>query len=523
MTKEVRVLFFILVLTITPLLIYAFLQVRSLGEDEKMAQAAYEKQMEAVLFSLNQYADDLMSKWVRKLSDQEEPLTHNANDLMIGNESIQLLVLRNMKTKKDSICGNDYVTLDRTIYKSVNEWYSQKDSVMDRLTEYYEAGFQKIQPVEGWKSIDQLLPSQTGITVMVSSKDSILYNVLLILEKKFWIEQILGPRIQEINDEEFTIAVGQWSENQLTPEMLYLTTDFNFEKSYIKSKLWILPDTYLFIQPKGKSYTDLIKSRTKENLNFLIFSLLILAIGAFLMIRNIRNALKVAQLKSDFVSNVSHEIRTPLALIRMYAETLMLGRVPSEEKKTKYYKTIHHESGRLTFLVNNILDFSRIEANKKTYQFEEKNLNQLVTNIYNSFNHHFQEEQIDCRITLAKESLPISVDSQAFEEALSNLIENAIKYGNGKKEISLKTYQEKGFACCSITDQGIGISSSAQKHIFDKFYRVESALTQKTKGTGLGLSLVKHIMESHQGKIDLVSKPQKGSTFILKFPLIPNA
>ena len=519
MTKEVRVLFIILVLTIAPLLIYAFLQVRSLGEDERMAQAAYEKQMEAVLFSLNQYADDLMTRWVRELSDQKQSLHVNADELIVGNESIQMLVLRNMSTQNDSICGNDYVNIDKEVYDHVDLWYANKDSVLSRLTEYYEAGFQKIQPAEDWIEMDQLLPRQTGMMIMVSDQDSSLFNALFILERKYWIEQILGPRIQEVNDEEFTIAVGHWPDNLNAPEMLYRTMAFKFDKSFIKSKLWILPDTYLFIQPKGKSYTDLIKARTQENLNFLLFSLLILAVGVFVMIRNIRNALKIAQLKSDFVSNVSHEIRTPLSLIRMYAETLMLGRVPNEDKKNHYYKTIHHESGRLTFLVNNILDFSRIEANKKTYQFEHRDLNELVEDIYQSFNHHFSEQQIQCRLILSDEKLAVFIDSQAFEEALSNLIENAIKYGNGQSEIQISTYEENGFACCSIKDHGIGISKSAQKQIFDKFYRVESALTQKTKGTGLGLSLVKHIMESHKGRIDVNSKLNEGSTFILKFPI----
>lgn len=519
MTKEVRALFLILTLIITPFLIYSFIQVRSLDDDEKLAAAAYEKQMDAVLFSLNQYAEDLMGRWVRQLTDNQDPLAQNANDLIIGNESIQMLVLRNIQTQKDTICANDYVSLSEQTYKDVNSWYSKKDSVLNRLTAYLNAGFQKIQAADDWTPTENLLPDQTGITIMLYDGDSTLYNALLILERKFWIEQILGPRMQEINEDEFIIAVGQWKEGQSSPLMLYQTSLFKFDKNYIKNKLWILPDTYLFIQPKGKSYTDLIKARSQENLYFLLFSLLVVAIGSFLMIRNIRNALKIAQLKSDFVSNVSHEIRTPLSLIRMYAETLMLGRLTSEEKKNHYYKTIHHESGRLTFLVNNILDFSRIEGNRKTYHFEEKDLNQLVEILHESFTHYFNEKKVDCKLAISKKPLPVSVDSQAFEEALSNLIENAVKYGNGQQEIYISTFEENGFACCSIRDQGIGISKGAQKHIFDKFYRVESALTQKTKGTGLGLSLVKHIMNSHRGEVMVKSKLHEGSTFILKFPL----
>ncbi|MDW3212045.1 MAG: HAMP domain-containing sensor histidine kinase [Reichenbachiella sp.] len=519
MTKEVRALFLILIITVAPLMIYAFIQVRSLDEDEQMAKAAYEKQLDAVLFSLNQYADDMMNRWMRQLADKQNSLSENVNDLIIGNESIQMIVLRNYKTKEDSIYVNDYVSINDNTYEKVDQWYNTKDSVINRLSEYLEAGFQKIQPADDWMAIEELRPDQTGITVMIYDEDSVLHNALFILERKFWIEQILGLQMQKIDHDEFTIAVGHWQEGQQWPTILYQTTLFSLKKNFTKTNLWILPNTFLFIQPKGKSYTELIQSRSRDNLYLLLFSVFVVLIGIFLMIRNIKNTLKVAQLKSDFVSNVSHEIRTPLSLIRMYAETLMLGRVPSEEKKKQYYSTIHHESGRLTFLVNNILDFSRIEANRKTYRFEDSDLNILVGRIYENFSHYFTEHNVDCNLKQSQDPLPVFVDTQAFEEALSNLIENAVKYGNGKNEIDLSTFVSNGYACCSIRDHGIGISKSAQKYIFDKFYRVESALTQKTKGTGLGLSLVKHIMESHQGEVIVESKPNQGSTFTLKFPL----
>lgn len=519
MNKPVQPVFLILILIVVPFLIYAFLQIRSLEEDEEMANAVYEKQMETVLFSLNQYADDMMSQWVRRLSNAQDPISKNAFDLTLGNESIQMLVLREMATKNDSICVNDYVIKGENAQQVINTWYDQKDSTLRRLTAYLAAGFQKIQPAEEWLPIDGLKTDQTGITAMVYDKDSVLYNALFILEPTYWVEQILGSKMQEIDQDDFRLVVYKQDEDVRPPVFLYQTDSFNIAKSSVRKPLWILPDTYLAIQPKGESYTDIIKSRSRNNLYFLLFSLVTVLVGTLLVIRSIRSTLKIAQLKSDFVSNVSHEIRTPLALIRMYAETLMLGRLSSEEKKKHYYQIIHHESGRLTYLVNNILDFSRIEANRKTYQFEDKELNELVETIHTNFSHYFEENKINCELTLSPNPIPISVDPQAFEEALSNLIENAIKYSNGNDAIEVLTYMEGQFACCSVKDHGGGISKTAQKHIFDKFYRVEGALTQKTKGTGLGLSLVKHVMESHQGEVTVDSKPGHGSTFTLKFPL----
>ncbi|MEO9965441.1 MAG: HAMP domain-containing sensor histidine kinase [Reichenbachiella sp.] len=521
MNKPIQPVLLILFFIAVPFLIYAFIQVRSLGEDEEMAQAVYEKQMEAVLFSLNQYADDMMSQWIRRLSSDQQPILENGNDLIIGNESIQLLVLRKMVNQEDSVFLNDYVTKDENLEKQIDRWYQKEDSTLRQLTKYLDAGFQKIQAAEDWKASGGLKAGQVAMTAMVYDQDSVLYNSLMVLEPTYWVEQVLGNKMQEIDQDDFRLGVYKWTHDQQSPRYIYQTDTFDIESSSIKKKLWVLPGMYLSIQPKGESYIDIIQERSKNNLYFLLFSLLTVFIGTALVIRNIRSTLKIAQLKSDFVSNVSHEIRTPLALIRMYAETLMLGRVNTEDKKKHYYQIIHHESGRLTYLVNNILDFSRIEANRKTYHFEEKELNEMVESIHLNFAHLFKEKEMECTLSLCSESVSVSVsvDPQAFGEALSNLIENAVKYSNGSKSIEVSTFVDEGYGCCTVKDYGAGISKAAQKHIFDKFYRVEGALTQKTKGTGLGLSLVKHIMESHQGQVLVDSKPGVGSTFTLKFPL----
>lgn len=518
MQKSARPFILIIFLIVIPLLIYTFLQVRSLNEDEKMAYAIYEKQMETVLFSLNQYADDQMSRWVGKLSGDDATIHKNATNLVLGNESIQLLSIREMATATNNLYLNEYVQSDQDITPNLENWYAEEDSVLRRLSRYLNAGFQKIHPAEGWKSLNGLQGNQIGITSMFFDVDSALYNALFILQSTYWVEQILGPKMQEISQEELRLGVYHWPKSQQQPTFLYQTDSFNTKKQMIKKKLWVLKDTYLTIQPQGESYADIIRERSQNNMYFLFFAILVVLIGAILVLRNIRITLKMAQLKSDFVSNVSHEIRTPLALIRMYAETLMLDRLPSEEKKRHYYEVIHHESGRLTYLVNNILDFSRIEANKKTYRLERKELNELVEGIYSGYTHFFKENNFKTDLSLAENALFVSVDSQAFEEALSNLIENAIKYSGDKKEIEISTYLEDKYVCCAVKDHGIGISRHAQQNIFEKFYRVEGALTQKTKGTGLGLSLVKHIMDAHQGQVIVNSKPGEGSTFILKFP-----
>lgn len=519
MNKNVRSILLLVLLIIIPFLIYAYLQVKSLSDDEKMADVIYKKQMETVLFSLNQYADDVMGQWIRRLSSEHQSIQKNANDLTVNNESIQMLVVRKMETKSDSICLNDYITPSENLSREVNSWYEKEDSVLNKLTKYLSAGFQKIQPANYWNPIDDLKADQSGITIMIYDDDSVLYNVLLVLEPNYWVEQVLGSKMQAIDQEDFRLAVLQYSTGQESPHIVYDTDPFSLSKSYIKKALWILPNTFLAIQPKGKSYGDIVRARSKTNSYFLFFSILVVLAGAFILMRNIKNALRVAQLKSDFVSNVSHEIRTPLSLIKMYAETLLLGRLPSEEKKQHYYQVIHHESGRLTYLVNNILDFSKIEANKKTYQMVNADMNKLIEELCSNYSYSFKEKGVSCELALSDDSIPIKTDAQAFEEALSNLIENAIKYSEKDMSIKISTAIENGFGICHVTDKGVGIEKKEQTQIFEKFYRIEGALTQKTKGTGLGLSLVKHIMDSHGGQVLVSSKKDHGSTFTLKFPL----
>jgi two-component system phosphate regulon sensor histidine kinase PhoR len=519
MSKQIRTVLLILLFIIVPFLIYAFFQAKSLSDDEKMSEVVYERQMETVLFSLNQYADDMMSQWVRRLTNDRFPIDENASKLTLGNESIQMLVLRTMETNNNSIYTNDYVISNDSVSQKIDYWYNKEDSLIQQLTNYLTAGFQKMQAVSNWQKINGLKPSQAGITAMVYDRDSVLYNILFVIESNYWVEQVLGAKMQEIDQADFSMAVLHIPNEQDIPTITYNSGLFDLDKDHIKKKLWILPNTYLSIQPKGESHADLIRARSKNNLYFLLFSMLIVLIGSYFMIRNINDALKVAQLKSDFVSNVSHEIRTPLALIRMYAETLMLGRLSSDEKKQHYYQVIHHESGRLTYLVNNILEFSRIEANRKTYHFEEKDMNELVNKIHSNYSFSFIESDVKCSLFIFSGKININVDAQAFEEALSNLIENAMKYNTESKDISISTTIDDQYAYCHVKDEGVGIPKNLQALVFDKFYRVEDALTQKTKGTGLGLSLVKHIMDSHHGQVLLNSTPNQGSTFTLKLPL----
>jgi signal transduction histidine kinase len=203
----------------------------------------------------------------------------------------------------------------------------------------------------------------------------------------------------------------------------------------------------------------------------------------------------------------------------LFAETLELGRVPSEEKKRQYYGVIHKESQRLTQLINNILDFSRIEAGRREYRFAPTDLNQVVTEVLDAYRFPIEQQGFSLESSLAENLPEIDVDKEALSQALINLVNNAIKYSRDEKSIRLETFHDGAQVRVSVTDHGIGIPSGEQRKIFEKFYRAENSLVHATKGSGLGLALVRHIAEAHGGTVEVVSSPGKGSTFTLVLPL----
>jgi two-component system phosphate regulon sensor histidine kinase PhoR len=273
----------------------------------------------------------------------------------------------------------------------------------------------------------------------------------------------------------------------------------------------------LAIKLKGETIEDLVNQRAKTNLILIIALALILIAGAWLVFRNTKREVELAQVKSEFVSNVSHELRTPLSLISMFAETLEMGRVKSEEKKKEYYSIISQEALRLGKIVNKILSFSKMEAGKRTYNFEEVDLNEIVEQIYDSYRFHLQNNEFEFIFHRHDSPLKIKADSEALSEAIINLLDNAVKYSKDKKRVELLTGEKQESIFLEVTDLGIGIGTEDQKRIFEKFYRVSSGLVHNTKGTGLGLSLVKHIMDAHKGEVTLSSELGNGSTFRLIF------
>jgi signal transduction histidine kinase len=246
---------------------------------------------------------------------------------------------------------------------------------------------------------------------------------------------------------------------------------------------------------------------------------LLLAAGIILTHRNISREMALAKLKSDFVSNVSHELRTPLSLIRLYAETLEMGRLKSDAKCHEYYSIIRKESERLTALINNILDFSRIEAGRKEYDFRETDLGELVRNTLESYRYQIEQNGFAFEERIAEDVPRLRVDREALARSLLNLVNNALKYSQDRKFIGVNVFRDNGSVKLEVVDHGIGIPADEQAKIFEKFYRVGDPLVHNTKGSGLGLSLVRHVVEAHGGQVLVDSAPGRGSKFTICLPL----
>jgi signal transduction histidine kinase len=281
----------------------------------------------------------------------------------------------------------------------------------------------------------------------------------------------------------------------------------------------VFPGLILGIRPHGTTIADISNHWTR--LAFLSLGALSLLMGGGMLFayRSVARELALAKLKSDFVSNVSHELRTPLSLIRLYAETLELGRISSPGKHQEYYEIIRKESERLTSLINNILDFSRIEAGKKEYSFRETDMADLVRSTLDSYRFEIEQNGFQFEQKIDNNLPPLRVDREAIARSLLNLVNNAVKYSATEKYLGVHLYRRDDGVNIEVVDHGIGIPLKEQLKIFEKFYRVGDPLVHNTKGSGLGLSLVRHIVQAHGGVVAVESAPGRGSKFIITLPV----
>jgi signal transduction histidine kinase len=245
----------------------------------------------------------------------------------------------------------------------------------------------------------------------------------------------------------------------------------------------------------------------------------ILVFGLILTIRAVSHELELARMKSDFVSTISHEFKSPLTSIRQLAEMLHSGRVPSEERRRQYYDVLLEQSERLSLLTENILNLARIEEGRKKFTFEKTDLAAILQEIVSSFQDRVRHEGFSIELEIKKALPMIMVDRVAIGQAVTNLIDNAVKYSGESKRAIVSAFDEGAFLSIAVRDFGIGIRKEDLDKVFERFFRGGDELTRTVKGSGLGLTLVREIVEAHRGEVYAGSEPGKGSTFFVRLPL----
>ncbi len=244
--------------------------------------------------------------------------------------------------------------------------------------------------------------------------------------------------------------------------------------------------------------------------------------GAYAIYRGVSRELRVAQLQSDFVAAVSHEFRSPLTSLRGITELLSDGRIAEPSRLSQSYAFLERETGRLQRLVEDLLDFGRMESGKKQYKKEPHDAFGIVRAAEEQFQEEARAQGFDIEVNLAASTSTVHGDQEALTRAIRNLLENAVKYSQDSHTVWVEGRITQQQVAISVRDKGIGIAPEEHREIFQKFVRGTAAKTAGIKGTGIGLSMVRQIIQAAGGEIHLKSAPGTGSTFTILLPLAQN-
>jgi two-component system phosphate regulon sensor histidine kinase PhoR len=516
-----KIVLIFLIFIFLPVLIYTAYEINSLDTTEALIEESYRQQLDAILFSVNQYCWDVANSWANELifihlnrqqNQDEKPF----NKFLEQNSTISVIITIDEQTtlKNISSLHLDSDQLNQ-LEKRIDVFFESNPELASRLTRYQQAGYRKIEPVD--LRGDSMETPHWFLLIFALEKQPSVQTAQfagLVIDVKNFIQNIITLKTDEIAQDRFYLSI--FYKGEVFPEIAAKSEEA--KKVALKKAIWLFPNTYLGIRLQGKTIEELARSRSYNTIILIgVLDILILFAGWFLY-RNIRKEMELAQMKSNFVSNVSHELRTPLSLIRMFAETLEMNRVKTNEKKQEYYKIIGQETERLTHLINNILNFSRMESGKKEFRYSAVNLNNIIQKVLQSYTYHLEANGFQLDIHLKQKLPEIKGDEEAISEAFINLIDNAVKYSEHNKFLQIFTRTDNQKVIVDVIDKGIGISQSNQKKIFEKFHRVSKGLVNNRKGSGLGLTLVKNIMEAHNGSVEISSKIGEGSCFSLLFP-----
>lgn len=328
-----------------------------------------------------------------------------------------------------------------------------------------------------------------------------------LIDRNKLLDTVAKTDLQHGFEFDYKIEFPAVYNSNTTEDNLFYTTQLNP----------LFPEQLIEIKPDDENLIkDLIKRRGWIYGIASVLLLVAMVLGVILILRDITREKHIAQLRSDFISNVTHELKTPLTSIRMYAESLMMGRVKSASVQKEYLSVVVNESERLKRMINNILEFSKMEKGKPEYHFVNSNLASIMNAAIHDMNYWFEKEQFEV-VTELDETMYAEVDPEKMKQAVGNLLSNAIKYSTDTKKIFIRLFKKSEHVCIEVEDQGMGIPEDKLSRIFEQFYRIGQK--ESISGTGLGLTVVKEIIEAHNGTISVTSEIGKGSRFAITIPL----
>ncbi len=344
------------------------------------------------------------------------------------------------------------------------------------------------------------------------------------LDSRYFRETLLPQAIRTATAKYFptqqqdVVVTLRDAANQL---LLSTPSDAPVEVEAQLSSTLVFRDWTLGVRMRGLTEAQTARRVFWLNISLSVLMALVVSGGLWLALRTAAREMKLSQMKSDFVSNVSHELRTPLSSIQVFGELLKHGRANDPAVAREFGEYIETESRRLTGIINNILDFSRIESGRKDYQFVPTDLRALIAETVKAYEVRLKHEGFELRLVAAPTPL-LAVDAEAIAQAFVNLLDNATKYSGSARVIEVRVQAQREAVTIAVTDHGIGIAPEEQEKIFEKFYRAGSGLVHDVKGSGLGLSIVRHIVAAHRGKVTVQSELEQGSTFAIHLPVPVN-
>jgi len=314
----------------------------------------------------------------------------------------------------------------------------------------------------------------------------------------------------------YYVSIVDFENNGIYGQPISRSSKYYYERRFPSTLYkWIL-------QVVPRNYTEIelnVRNQRRTNLFLIILSMTLTFFSLVVIYVAGRRDRQLRQLKEDFISNVSHELKTPLSLIGMFSEILKTGRVRSQQTRMEYYTIIHNESERMSHLISNLLDFASLEKGNRVRNFEAVNIARLVGHELDAYNYHIQRDGFQVSTEIAEDLPSTFADPTAIGMAFFNLLDNAVKYSAGEKQIKVKVQHQNGYIELSVADRGPGIPADEQQKIFEKFYRGSTAVGRRVRGSGIGLSITKHVAEIHGGQVLVDSHAGEGSTFTLRIPV----